>query len=145
LKPSKLTKKEIREKLPKELSQYVSKYVGTLDMKPLYYTKTIILKEEDAKNLESRVNEILKFEEDKCVIFGIFSNSLKPSFITKTFREKAKFFIKTAPRPSTLGRVWCVEVNGRGKGCGIIAADDKIKIWKDKIIKLPKNNVAGAK
>jgi hypothetical protein len=28
-----------------------------------------------------------------------------------------------------------LEVNGTGRGCGVVAADDKIKIWKDKLAK----------
>ena len=36
-------------------------------------------------------------------------------------------------RENCKGRIWCLEINGSGRGCGIIAADDKIWTWKDKL------------
>jgi len=32
---------------------------------------------------------------------------------------------------NALGRIWSAEYNGSGKGVGLIAADDKIHVWKD--------------
>ena len=35
-------------------------------------------------------------------------------------------------KSKALGRMWSIEINGTGKGCGLIAADDKIRIWRQK-------------
>ncbi len=133
LKPTRLSKKDIIERMPKELAPYVNHYIGTLAGKEIFYDKTIILKEDDVKNLDSRINEILKFEDEKRVIFGIFSTSIKPKTITKLFRDKAKFWIRDAgkAKDNNKGQIWTVEVNGKCKGCGVIGEDTKIKIWRD--------------
>ncbi len=28
-------------------------------------------------------------------------------------------------------RIWSMEYNGSGRGCGLVAADDKIHVWRD--------------
>jgi len=76
----------------------------------------------------------MKYETEKYVIFGVFSNSLKSPAICKVFIENTKNLIKTE-KERPIGRIWCLEVNGTGRGCGVVAADDKIKIWKDKLAK----------
>ena len=93
------------------------------------FSKTIILKEENLSALESRMAELMKYEDEKLVIFGIFSTSVKFRKIIECFLKNARPIFKTT---KSIGRIWCAEVNGTGKGCGIIAADDKIKIWKDR-------------
>ena len=94
------------------------------------FSKTIILKEENLSALESRMAELMKYEDEKLVIFGIFSTSVKFRKIIECFLKNARPIFKTT---KSIGRIWCAEVNGTGKGCGIIAADDKIKIWKDRV------------
>ena len=131
--PARLSKNDVTEKMPKELANFVNHYVGTLDNKHVFFDKTIILKEVEAKNLESRLNEILKFENEKRVIFGIFSPTVKPKIICKIFKDKAKLWIKKGRNgEAARGHIWTVEVNGRCKGCGVIAADDKIRVWRDR-------------
>ena len=51
-KKKKLTKEEIKDKLPKELMKNVSHYVGTLADEHLFYNKTIIIKDEDKNSLQ---------------------------------------------------------------------------------------------
>ena len=87
--------------------------------------------DENEKSLQSRIHELLKYEDEHRVIFGIFSNGIKPSKIKAIFASEAKSFIKKAsPRP--VGRIWALEINGSGRGCGVVAADDKIKTWTEK-------------
>ncbi len=50
--------------------------------------------------------------------------------VSRIFESKAKELLKR--RSISFGRIWSVEVNGTGKGCGLIAADDKIRIWRQK-------------
>lgn len=87
--------------------------------------------------LTNRLREIMKYERETYVIFGVFSLKLKSREICPMFITEAKSLFKKA---KALGRIWCLEVNGSGKGCGLIGADDKIKIWRD----LPKDNVRSA-
>lgn len=109
--------------------KYVSHYIGRLGNEAIFYGKTIIIKhEEDAKSLESRLHELIKYEDENYVIFGIFSASLKASVIAQIFIQKAKDLMK---KQKSIGRIWTLEINGRAKGCGIIAADDKLWIWRD--------------
>jgi len=126
-KPKKI---EMQEKHPRELQQNVSHYIGHSNDEPVFFSKTIILKEENLSALESRMAELMKYEDEKLVIFGIFSNSVKFRKIIECFLKNARPIFKTT---KSIGRIWCAEVNGTGKGCGIIAADDKIKIWKDRV------------
>ena len=101
------------------------------ESKNLFYEKTIILKEENETNLENRLRELMKFEEEKLVIFGIFSCTIKTPKIVDIFATIAKNLFKS--NRESKGRIWCLEVNGSGRGCGVVAADDKIWTWKDKI------------
>ena len=121
----------IRELVPKELCNHVSHYIGTYDNQPIYFEKKIIIKDDNLESLEGRITELLRFEDTKRVIFGVFNNMEDTSRITKMFQAKAKQFIKQAGKRKSLGRIWCIEINGTGKGCGLIAADDTIKEWKD--------------
>jgi hypothetical protein len=116
---------------PKELSKYVSIYIGSYNKQPIYFEKKIIIKDDNLESLEGRITELLRFEDTKRVIFGVFSLSEDASRIIQMFQSKAKQFIKEAGRKKALGRIWCIEINGTTRGCGIIAADDAIRIWKD--------------
>ena len=89
------------------------------------------IKEEDHPNLRTRVNELLKCEDCKLVNFGVFSATLDAGDVIRTFVAAAKARLKSTCHASVLGRIWSLEVNGTGKGCGLIAADDKIHVWKD--------------
>ena len=105
-------------------------FSGHCDDQAMFFTKTIIVKEDNLSSLESRLKELMKYEDEKLVIFGIFSPSIKPKKIIDSFIQIAKHFFKTS---KPIGRIWCAEINGTGKGCGVVAAGDKIKIWKDTI------------
>ena len=50
--------------------------------------------------------------------------------VSQIFERKAKDYLKR--KSKALGRMWSIEINGTGKGCGLIAADDKIRIWRQK-------------
>lgn len=119
-----------------DLSQYVSEYLGSEKHSTgaaeddVYFDKKIVVKEEIAANLKSRLTELIKFEDAKRVIFGIFTNSIQHDEACRIFRQvSTEFLRKTANIKS--GRILCAEINGSGKGCGIVAADDKIQIWTD--------------
>ena len=131
LRPEKLSKKRISELEPKELGKYVSMFIGQYNKQPIYFEKKIIIKDDNLESLEGRITELLRFEDTKRVIFGVFNFSQDSSSIVKMFEAKAKLFIKEVGRKKALGRIWCIEINGTGKGCGVIAADDSIRVWKD--------------
>ena len=116
---------------PKELGKYVSMFIGTYNKLPTYFEKKIIIKDENLESLEGRITELLRFEDTKRVIFGVFNFSEEVATITKIFESKAKSFIKEAGISKALGRIWCIEINGTAKGCGVIAADDSIRVWRD--------------
>ena len=82
-KKKKLTKEEIKEKIPKDLVKNVSHYVGTLAENHIFYNKTIIIKDEDKTSLETRLHEVMKYETENYVIFGVFSSNLKSPAICK--------------------------------------------------------------
>ncbi len=42
-------------------------------------------------------------------------------------RKGARYFLHNFFRP----RIWSMEYNGSGRGCGLVAADDKIHVWRD--------------
>ena len=118
-----------------DLSQYVSEYLGceklsTGSTQDIYFEKKIVVKEEIAANLKLRLTELIKFEDAKRVIFGIFTNGIQHDEVCRIFREVTTELFKKSTNVKS-GRVLCVEINGSGKGCGIVAADDKIRIWKD--------------
>ena len=100
---------------------------STLD---IYFEKKIVVKEEIAANLELRLTELIKFEDAKRVIFGIFTNGIQHDEVCRIFREVTTELFKKSTNVKS-GRILCAEINGFGKGCGIVAADDKIRIWKD--------------
>ena len=131
LRPEKLTKKKVSELEPKELGKYVSMFIGTYNKEPIYFEKKIIIKDENLESLEGRITELLRFEDTKRVIFGVFNFGNDAACITKMFLTKAKQFIKEVGKKKALGRIWCIEINGTAKGCGVIAADDSIRVWKD--------------
>ena len=106
-------------------------YIGSLNKQPIYFEKKIIIKDDNLESLEGRITELLRFEDTKRVIFGVFNTSEDASRIIKMFITRAKEFMKEAGRKKALGRIWCIEINGTAKGCGIIASDDAIRIWKD--------------
>ena len=102
----------MQEKQPRELATHVSQFIGHCDDQDLFFTKTIILKEDNQNALESRLNELMKYEDEKLVIFGIFS-SIKTRKIIETFIQTAKHYFKSS---KPIGRIWCAEINGTGKG-----------------------------
>ena len=65
------------------------------------------------------------------MVFGIFATTEDTNKIIEMFKVKAKEFIKAEDRKKSAGRIWCIEINGTVKGCGVIAADDTIKVWKE--------------
>lgn len=87
-------------------------------------------KEENESSLQSRIHELLKYEDKDRVVFGIFSAGIKPQKIRAIFSSEAKSLIKNA-KPRPIGRIWSIEINGSGRGCGIVAADDQIKTWTE--------------
>ena len=117
-----------------DLSQYVSEYLGCEKLSTgstdVYFEKKIIVKEEIAANLKLRLTELIKFEDAKRVIFGIFTNGIQHDEVCRIFREVTTELFKKSTNIKS-GRILCVEINGSGKGCGIVAADDKIRTWKD--------------
>ena len=114
------------------MGKYVSMFIGSYNKQPIYFEKKIIIKDENLESLEGRITELLRFEDTKRVIFGVFNFSQNASTITKMFESKAKTFIKEVGMKKALGTIWCIEINGTAKGCGVIAADDAIRVWKDK-------------
>ena len=88
----------------------------------IFFEKTIILKEDNETQLENRLQEIMKFEDEKVVIFGLFSVSIKREKMIEIFTRITKSLFKQ-DRENCKGRIWCLEINGSGRGCGVIAAD----------------------
>ena len=127
-----MSNEEIKEKSAKNLTKNVSHFIGHLGEKNIFFEKTIILKEDNEIQLENRLQEIMKFEDEKVVIFGLFSVSIKREKMIEIFTRITKSLFKQ-DRENCKGRIWCLEINGSGRGCGVIAADDKIWTWKDKI------------
>ena len=74
----KIKKDEIPEKTAKELTKHVSHFIGTLATENIFFRKTIILKEDDLEMLTQRLIEIMKYEEEKYVVFGVFSVNCVP-------------------------------------------------------------------
>ena len=74
----------------------------------------------------------MKFEDEKVVIFGLFSLLIPREKMIEIFTRVVKSLFKK-DRKNCQGRIWCLEINGSGRGCGVIAADDKIWTWKDKL------------
>jgi hypothetical protein len=73
----------------------------------------------------------MKYEVCKRVNFGIFSN-LPRDEVVRSFVAAAKNSLrKKEDRKGRVGSIWALEVNGGGKGAGVIAADDKVYAWKD--------------
>ena len=64
------------------------------------------------------------------MIFGVFS-TLEEEAVKKLFSTCAKKSVNLTPRKTSCGRIWTLEVNGSGRGCGIVAADEKIFSWRD--------------
>ena len=91
-KKKKLTKEEIKEQLPKDLVKNVSHYVGTLAENHIFYNKTIIIKDEDKTSLQTRLHEVMKYETENYVIFGVFSSNLKSPSICKAQCNLLQFF-----------------------------------------------------
>ena len=131
-KKKKLSDEEVKEKSAKTLTKNVSNFVGHLGEHDIFFDKTIILKEDEETHLENRLQEIIKFEDEKSVIFGLFSLSIKREKMIEIFTRITKSLFKQ-DRENCKGRIWCLEINGSGRGCGVIAADDKIWTWKDKM------------
>ena len=131
-KKKKLSDEEIKEKSAKTLTKNVSHFIGHLGEHDIFFDKTIILKEDEETHLENRLQEIIKFEDEKSVIFGLFSLSIKREKMIEIFTRVVKSLFKK-DRKNCKGRIWCLEINGSGRGCGVIAADDKIWTWKDKL------------
>ena len=127
-----MSDEEIKEKSAKNLTKNVSHFIGHLGEKNIFFEKTIILKEDNEIQLENRLQEIMKFEDEKVVIFGLFSVSIKREKMIEIFTRITKSLFKQ-DRENCKGRIWCLEINGSGRGCGVIAADDKIWTWKDKM------------
>ena len=127
-----MSDEEIKEKSAKNLTKNVSHFIGHLGEKNIFFEKTIILKEDNEIQLENRLQEIMKFEDEKVVIFGLFSVSIQREKIIEIFTRVTKSLFKQ-DRENCKGRIWCLEINGSGRGCGVIAADDKIWTWKDKM------------
>ena len=127
-----MSNEEIKEKSAKNLTKNVSHFIGHLGEKNIFFEKTIILKEDNEIQLENRLQEIMKFEDEKVVIFGLFSVSIKREKLIEIFTRVTKSLFKQN-RENCKGRIWCLEINGSGRGCGVIAADDKIWTWKDKL------------
>ena len=131
-KKKKLSNEEIKEKSAKNLTKNVSHFIGHLGENDIFFEKTIILKEDNETQLENRLQEIMKFEDEKVVIFGLFSLLISREKMIEIFTRITKFLFKQ-DREICKGRIWCLEINGSGRGCGVIAADDKIWTWKDKL------------
>ena len=127
-----MSNEEIKEKSAKNLTKNVSHFIGHLGENDIFSEKTIILKEDNETQLENRLQEIMKFEDEKVVIFGLFSVSIKREKMIEIFTRITKSLFKQ-DRENCKGRIWCLEINGSGRGCGVIAADDKIWTWKDKL------------
>ena len=126
-----MTNEEILETPSRCMAQFVSIYVGTLAETDLYFEKKIVIKENILNNLKNRITEILKFEDSKRVIFGVFTTALNPKDVCDAFEDTVKNLIKKKSKKEVNGGVWCVEINGSSRGLGVIAADDKIKTWRD--------------
>ena len=122
----------MKEKSAKNLTKNVSHFIGHLGENDIFFEKTIILKEDNEIQLENRLQEIMKFEDEKVVIFGLFSVLIKREKMIEIFTRITKSLFKQ-DRENCKGRIWCLEINGSGRGCGVIAADDKIWTWKDKM------------
>ncbi len=80
----------------------------------------------------------MKYETSQRVNFGVFS-SMPKSDVAKTFAAVGKKCLRRKGvandgqrNASRVGTIWCLEVNGSGRGGGVIAADDKVYSWKDK-------------
>ncbi len=131
--PRELTYGEFILEDAKSLSRFVSREapIKSDGGIPKRYDKIIVIKEDDLDNLRKRIVELLKYEECKLVNFGVFT-SLKREEVVKCFVKAAKECMKKSQLGQVLGRVWSLEFNGSGKGCGVIAADDKIHSWRDK-------------
>ena len=127
-----MSNEEIKEKSAKNLTKNVSHFIGHLGENDIFFEKTIILKEDNEIQLENRLQEIMKFEDEKVVIFGLFSVLIKREKMIEIFTRVTKSLFKQ-DRENCKGRIWCLEINGSGRGCGVIAADDKIWTWKDKL------------
>merc|ERR1712203_199202 len=118
---------------PKELAQHVSDYLGTVSHgqhnqnEYVFFQKKIVLKEESAINLKDRLAVLLKYEDAQRVVVGVFSQGggISHDEVCKIFKQVCIGLLRQEVNVRS-GRVMCVEVNGTGKGCGIIAADDKI-------------------
>ena len=82
--------------------------------------------------MQDRLTELLKYEDAQRVVVGVFSQGggMSHNKVCKIFKQVC---IDLLRQEAKSGRVMCVEVNGTGKGCGIIAADDKIKVWMDQL------------
>ena len=82
--------------------------------------------------MQERLTELLKYEDARRVVVGVFSpgGGLSHSAVCQIFKQVCIGLLRQEANVRS-GRVMCIEINGTGKGCGIIAADDNIKIWMD--------------
>ena len=63
-------------------------YIGSYNKQPIYFEKKIIIKDDNLESLEGRITELLRFEDTKRVIFGVFNLSEDASKITQMFQTK---------------------------------------------------------
>ena len=85
-----------------------------------------------AEEFKMKSTELLKYEDAQRVVVGVFSpgGGLSHSAVCQIFKRVCIGLLRQEANVRS-GRVMCIEVNGTGKGCGIIAADNNIKIWMD--------------
>lgn len=130
IKPSKeLSYSEFTLEHARDLQKYVSSDLNSNEY--LRFEKIVVLKEDDLGNLRSRLTELMRNEECRRVNFGVFTN-LRRADVKRCFEECAKTAIRAGAKQNTSGRIWSSEINGSGRGCGVIAGDDKIYVWRDK-------------
>ena len=128
IKPSReLEHSEFTLEHARDLLKYVSSDLNSNEY--TRFEKIVVLKEDDAHNLRSRLAELMRNEECRRVNFGIFTQ-LRRADVKKAFEETAKAAIRG--HKNNAGRIWSAEINGSGRGCGVIAGDDKIYVWRDK-------------
>ena len=65
-------------------------YIGSYNKQPIYFEKKIIIKDDNLESLEGRITELLRFEDTKLVIFGVFNLSEDASRIIQMFQNRTR-------------------------------------------------------
>nr|XP_040564028.1 uncharacterized protein LOC121114213 [Lepeophtheirus salmonis]XP_040564029.1 uncharacterized protein LOC121114213 [Lepeophtheirus salmonis]XP_040564031.1 uncharacterized protein LOC121114213 [Lepeophtheirus salmonis] len=123
---------------PTNLSTSVSKYLEAIVIhdgshKRVTFDRIVIIKDRNG-NSETLLRDLISKADDgqtkKKINFGVFTED--GDKVKESFKKLAKRRLKELGARNRNGRIFCLELNGTGKGVGVIAESKKIYSWMDK-------------